>query len=172
MTGDSATIVCLDIGLLRRILHAMPMPWKPRGECRNCGRMPARPAYVYCSNRCQIDFQYHHYIERWKKGSESGMQAIGVVSRHIKRYLREKYGDKCCSCGWSRINIHTGVVPLVADHIDGNWRNNREENLRLLCPSCDSLTSTYAGLNRGGGRRFREVSRRVIEGRLLQAKTS
>ena len=67
-------------------------------------------------------------------------------------------------CSWSEINQKTGLVPLVADHIDGNWRNNTESNLRLLCPNCDSLTPTYAGLNRGKSKRIRAVSKRAKEG--------
>ncbi len=41
---------------------------------------------------------------------------------------------------------------LEIDHIDGNSDNNSEENLRLVCPNCHSLTSTYRGTNRGNGR--------------------
>ena len=75
-------------------------------------------------------------------------------------------------CGWAEINIKTGKVPLVADHIDGNWRNNTEENLRLVCPNCDSLSPTYAALNRGNGRKHRAISNRVKEGRILMQKYS
>lgn len=97
----------------------------------------------------------------------NGLQSIGVVSGYIKRYLRRKFGNKCCICGWSDRNPITGQVPLVADHIDGNWRNNVESNLRLLCPNCDALTPTYAGLNRGKGREDRVLSKRVKEVRLF-----
>jgi hypothetical protein len=98
----------------------------------------------------------------------TGLQSLGIVSTYIKRYLRKKFGDKCCLCGWSVINVKTGKVPLVADHIDGNWRNNTENNLRLICPNCDAISPTYAGLNRGKGRKHRVVSRRAIEGRLYK----
>lgn len=145
----------------------MPNPKKKRSPCLSCGKEPARASYKYCSNQCQRDFQYQGYIRRWQKGEIKGLQRLGVVSRHIKRYLRDKYDDSCVLCGWNRVNTYTGVSPLVADHIDGNWRNNHESNLRLLCPNCDALTSTYAGANKGRGRKGRRVSNRIKEARKL-----
>ena len=145
----------------------MPMPRKPRENCLSCNKETFRPGYKYYSNLCQIEYQYSVYIKKWKDGGVFGLLSTGVVSRYIKKYLRRKFGDKCCLCGWSKINEKTGLIPLVADHIDGNWRNNVEDNLRLICPNCDSLTPTYAALNRGHGRKDRVLSNRVKEGRLL-----
>lgn len=34
-------------------------------------------------------------------------------------------------------------LALQLDHIDGNWKNNRLENLRLLCPNCHTQTETW-----------------------------
>jgi predicted HNH restriction endonuclease len=45
---------------------------------------------------------------------------------------------------------------LEIEHIDGNFENNAEENLELLCPNCHSLTSTYKGANKGSGRKERK----------------
>lgn len=143
------------------------MPRKPRKKCLHCGKEPARANYKYCSNACQQEYQYKDYIEKWKSGEKKGLSTIGLVSSCIKRYLRRKFGDKCCLCGWSKVNNNRGKVPLVADHIDGNWQNNAEENLRLICPNCDSLSSTFAALNKGNGRMNRARSKRAQEGRLL-----
>ena len=52
---------------------------------------------------------------KMEKGELNGLQISGIVTTYVKRYLREKYGDKCCLCGWSKINVKSGVVPLVAD---------------------------------------------------------
>ena len=137
-------------------------------KCINCGGQKARATYKYCSNKCQLKYQRDLYIKKWKEGKVNGLQSLGIVSTSIKIYLREKYNNKCCLCGWSEVNLKTGLVPLVADHIDGNWRNNTENNLRLICPNCDSLTPTYSGSNRGNGRRNRVLSKRIKEGRLLK----
>lgn len=141
------------------------MPKKPRPNCLNCGRETHLWSSKYCTNKCQSDYRYKQYIDEWLTGSINGLQGHGVVSRHVKRYLRVKFDNKCCVCGWAQVNIITGLVPLVADHIDGNWQNNVENNLRLICPNCDSLTTTYSGLNRGRGRKQRVDSRRVKEGK-------
>jgi len=145
----------------------MSNPKQSRKKCLHCNKETARSVYTYCSNACQLQYQHNSYIKKWKAGGVAGLQGIGIVSVHIKKYLRHKFGDKCVLCGWAKINPKTGRVPLVADHIDGNWRNNIESNLRLLCPNCDSLSPTYAGLNRGNGRNNRVVSKRAEEGRLL-----
>ena len=149
----------------------MPMPKKPRQRCLVCGKEPARAAYTYCSNVCQATYRYLSYVKDWRDGKKNGLQGMGIVSRHVKRYLRGKFGNKCCICGWGKVNNHTKakIIPLVADHIDGDRRNNTEHNLRLICPNCDSLTPTYAGLNIGNGRKGRVLSNRAKEGRVFVA---
>jgi len=144
------------------------MPKKVRKNCPVCGKETPRPTYKYCSNLCQQEYQYQIYIKKWKEGEERGLSSLGLVSAYVKRYLRRKFGNKCSMCGWTKVNPKSNLVPLVADHIDGNWRNNTEDNLRLICPNCDSLTATYAGLNRGNGREKRVLSKRAMEGRFLK----
>ena len=118
--------------------------------CLNCGKELVGNK-KYCNNKCQSDYQYKEWIIRWKQGLEAGLKGEYGISCHLKRYLFEKFNNKCCKCGWGEINPYSQTIPLEIDHIDGDYYNNVEENLQLLCPNCHSLTSTYKGANKGHG---------------------
>jgi Zn finger protein HypA/HybF involved in hydrogenase expression len=126
-------------------------------SCLACNKETNRKSYKYCSNKCQQTYQHQEYIKKWKHGLVSGNRGIVAknISGHIKRYLAELYGEECSLCGWSKKNLKTGKVPLEIDHIDGNADNNIEENLRLICPNCHSLSSNFRNLNKGKGRSWR-----------------
>jgi len=126
-------------------------------NCLFCGKNPKRASYKYCSNKCQFTYQYHQYIKKWKEGSASRGRGVRTknVSKHIRRYLLEKYDEKCSLCGWRQKHPVTGTVPLEIDHLNGDSDNNSEENLRLLCPNCHSLSPNFRNLNKGKGRAWR-----------------
>ena len=99
--------------------------------------------------------------EHFNKGKNSGtythyaMSEILVkdsnyvaISRLKKRLVDEGYLEyKCACCG---ISEWMGKpISLQLDHINGNNRDHRIENLRFLCPNCHSQTNTYAGKNKG-----------------------
>lgn len=125
------------------------------GVCLHCGQSLKTPDRTFCNNNCQKEYEYVEYIKKWKSGEVSG--GIGKswinISKHIRRYLLEKFNYQCSQCGWSKINPYTKRLPLEIEHIDGDATNNKEENLTLLCPNCHSLTKTYRGANRGNGTR-------------------
>ena len=133
----------------------MPMPKKLRNNCLSCGTETKRAVNKYCDSKCLNDYRYKLYVESWLAGKESGGKKYGNVSNHVRRFLIEKYGEKCSLCGWCKVNPHTGKIPVEVDHIDGNWQNNLLDNLRLLCPNCHSLTATYKASNKGKGRDWR-----------------
>ena len=123
--------------------------------CLNC-KLPILHKRKYCSNKCQKEYQYKRYIESWKNGLETGMRGDYQISMHIKTYLFKKYKNKCARRGWGELNKYTNNIPLEIEHIDGNYKNNNESNLILLCPNCHSLTSTYKGANVTKGRKSRK----------------
>lgn len=72
-----------------------------------------------------------------------------LTRRHLKRRLiKEKIINyQCNMCGlkpyWNNDNL-----VLILDHINGIGDDCRVENLRFLCPNCNSQTPTFAGRNK------------------------
>jgi hypothetical protein len=106
----------------------------------------------FCSVQCATDYRHNTFISRWLAGEITGMRGEGGVSVHIRIWLFQKHRNSCQECGWSKIHPITGKIPLTVNHKDGNWADNRPDNLELLCPNCHSLTSNYGSLNKGKGR--------------------
>lgn len=111
------------------------------------------------ANRLGID--YSHFTGKlWSKGKtiegakETPYKDILVENskyrsrRHLKkRLIRDGMLEvKCQIFGMSPV---WNNIPLVLriDHINGVNNDNRLENLRLICPNCDSQLPTYAGRN-------------------------
>lgn len=61
-------------------------------------------------------------------------------------YVKGHYSEyKCAICGILKWNDQ--ILTLRLDHINGHNKDNRLENLRWLCPNCDSQQETYCGRN-------------------------
>ena len=59
----------------------------------------------------------------------------------IKANLIRTRGHVCESCNLSEWKGTS--IPLELEHINGLTSDNKEENLKLLCPNCHALTPTY-----------------------------
>lgn len=129
--------------------------------CLNCGKenlTTRQKINKYCDNTCQAEYQFKKYIEEWQHGTHDGSTGRGgeQVSKHIRKFLRIKFNDTCCCCGLTAWNGQP--ITLEVEHIDGDFRNNKEDNLILLCPNCHSQTPTYKAKNKGNGRPSRTKS--------------
>ncbi|MEU6117954.1 HNH endonuclease signature motif containing protein [Streptomyces sp. NPDC047117] len=68
-------------------------------------------------------------------------------SAMLHRALRQiGVAELCARCGTGPC-WHGRPMTLEVDHISGDWSDDRAENLRLLCPNCHAITSTWC---RGG----------------------
>jgi len=125
---------------------------KPIRTCFGCGLPTVRK---FCTAACCSRTRHAEIVKQWQAGRYNAVNKFGQIRAPIRNYLLKKFDSRCTKCGWHEINPESGKVPVQVEHIDGNYRNNTEDNLTLLCPNCHSLTPTYMALNRGKGRASR-----------------
>ena len=75
--------------------------------------------------------------------NEAPIQSYKLKSRLLKEGVFE---HKCSNC--NQTTWLDRPIPLELDHINGNNKDNRLKNLRLLCPNCHALTPTYRSKKR------------------------
>ncbi|QMU75373.1 HNH endonuclease [Streptacidiphilus sp. PB12-B1b] len=131
------------------------------GVVRHLGLRPAGGTQAYIARRIRefgIDTshftgQAHNRGKRLKGRSvdflvQRPATAKRVPGQRLRLALIESgRPDACALCG----NTGTWLgkpITLEVDHINGDWSDNRAENLRMLCPNCHTQTETYCGRNK------------------------
>ena len=78
----------------------------------------------------------------------------------LKRRLisENKLKEVCAICSLASLWNGQKLV-LVIDHINGTPDDNRLENLRLICPNCNSQTDTFAGRNKKKNKAINKCSK-------------
>ena len=74
---------------------------------------------------------------------DSDYQSYKLKNRLLKAGIKEHRCEMCNITEWLGKE-----APLELDHVNGDRRDNRLLNLRVLCPNCHATTSTYRGKNR------------------------
>lgn len=114
-------------------------------DCANCGSIKETRHNKYC-DACIAEGVYN------KPTLENIKSPYGLRS-----YLRRTREHKCTNCGITEWNGKH--ITLEVHHVDGNPNHNTEENLKLLCPNCHSLTKTYKANSIKHGKKGRHKRR-------------
>lgn len=118
--------------------------------CMYCGdQIPSRHAKFFCSSQCSADKRTEDRVSLWLEDWKNGCYKNGAVKPFVKTFLLRDNKYMCRICG--QPNEHNGLpLTLQLDHIDGDWKNNRPKNLRIVCPNCHTQTENYGSKNRSG----------------------
>jgi len=67
-----------------------------------------------------------------------------IIRATLKKWLVKTRGEKCECCQMFP-EWNGKYLSLQVHHRDGKNKNNKPDNLMLLCPNCHSQTDTFAG---------------------------
>ena len=137
-------------------------------HCIFCGK-EFRTKYTnakYCSISCAaIEHGAKVHTEKLQYYYEHQNEFVGIQDNRVRIFKKDfiaEQDNKCAICGMPQ-EWNGNPLTFILDHIDGDATNNRRENLRCICPNCDSQLDTFKSRNKHSTRRdyYREKTIRL-----------
>lgn len=121
-------------------------------ECLNCGKFLLNNNTQFCSNKCASEYKHKEAYEDFLNHPEKYARGNYTAKRFKCEFMKEQ-NNKCDICGCEPIHNGKPLV-FVLDHINGDASDNRRENLRMICPNCDSQLDTFKSKNKHSTRTY------------------
>jgi Zn finger protein HypA/HybF involved in hydrogenase expression len=122
--------------------------------CKNCNKKLSKNTIGQYCNICYPEIRKQERIKSWLNTGKLKIGLMTTLRYSIRNYIYESQNNKCAICGLER-NWNNKELKFILDHINGDASNNSKENLRLICPNCDSQLDTYKHKNKNSARKER-----------------
>lgn len=117
-------------------------------KCLNCDVFTKNK---FCSNFCSSSYKHKEAYNEFLTNSDKYCKG-NYTPKNFKDFFLDEQDNKCKICGIDSIWMGKSLV-FIIDHIDGDASNNKRENIRMICPNCDSQTETFKSKNKNSKRR-------------------
>lgn len=138
--------------------------------CESCGReyQTKYRSSRFCSLSCAaVEQGKKVHSEKLKYYYENQDEFVGIQDSRVKIFKSDFIAEQNSVCAICGMIPEWNGKPLtfILDHIDGDATNNRRENLRCICPNCDSQLDTFKSRNKHSTRReyYREKTIRLAK---------
>lgn len=122
--------------------------------CKNCNIECSKyKIQSFCGKKCEGEYKSKLKYIDFLNNNDNYCYSTYTV-RTIKPHILKEQNNKCAICNCDN-NWNDKNLIFIIDHIDGNASNNKRENLRLICPNCDSQLDTYKSKNKNSARKER-----------------
>ena len=122
-------------------------------KCIMCGTNIYPNKNSMCLNCLQFS-NHKSTLLNWLLYNKWPYHISSTVRGIIRTYILDSQLHKCAICGMPKV-WNNKPINFILDHIDGDASNNKRDNLRLICPNCDSQLPTYKSRNKKSARNFR-----------------
>lgn len=125
------------------------------GICLNCKHQFKKVSGYssnFCCSECEKKYKHNQRYQLILNGDPSIMRA-NYSPKNFKQDILNEQNGMCAICGM-KPEWNGKPLVFIIDHIDGHASNNKRDNLRCICPNCDSQLDTYKSKNKNGERSY------------------
>jgi len=126
---------------------------KKEVNCLNCNeefKLTTHYNQKFCGKICEKKYKKNKFYENYLNNQSDFCYVRNM--HFIKSHILKEQENRCDICNNSNTWNDKEIV-FILDHIDGDAGNNLRNNLRLICPNCDSQLDTYKSKNKNSARK-------------------
>lgn len=125
-------------------------------DCDNEFELKTHYGQKFCNKICEKKFKKDSFYKYYINNQTEFCEVRNM--RFIKPHILKEQNNKCIIC--NNLNEwNNKEIIFILDHTDGDASNNLRENLRLVCPNCDSQLDTYKSKNKNSARKDRYLKK-------------